>query len=447
MAPRAAGVLLHPTSLPDDPGGLSAAASRFLAWAESAGLTVWQVLPLGPPGPGRSPYASFSAFAGDPRWFDGAAAPPDASAIEAFAEAERDWLPDWCLYAALRDAHRGAPWTRWEAPLRGRDPEALRRAASDLAEPIERHRRAQHAFHAGWSAVREEAARRGIALLGDVPIYPALDSADVWSHQDLFLLDDAGLPTEVAGVPPDYFSATGQLWGNPVYRWERHAETGFAWWCRRLAHLLTRHDALRLDHFRGFAGFWAVPAGEPTAAPGAWRPGPGIALFDAVARTLGRMPFVAEDLGVITHDVTTLRRTLALPGMRVLQFGLGGTESEHAPHRLERDAVVYTGTHDNDTSKGWFGSLDEGARRRVLDYVGGREDEIAWGMVRAAMTSVADAAIVPQQDLLGLGSEARMNVPGTAAGNWTWKAPADAFEPARAETLRRLVEAAGRARR
>lgn len=447
MAPRAAGVLLHPTSLPDDPGGLPGAASRFLAWAESAGLTVWQVLPLGPPGPGRSPYSSFSAFAGDPRWFDGDAPAGGASAIDAFATAESDWLPDWCLYAALREERGGAPWTTWEPSLRDREPESLRRAAADLAVPIERHRRAQHAFHVGWSAIRDEASRRGIALLGDVPIYPALDSADVWAHQDLFLLDDAGRPTAVAGVPPDYFSATGQRWGNPLYRWERHAETQFSWWCRRLAHQLGRHDALRLDHFRGFAGYWAVPAGETTAVNGAWRQGPGLALFDAAARELGRLPFVAEDLGVITHDVTALRKTLGLPGTRVLQFGLGAPESEHAPHRLERDAVVYTGTHDNDTSKGWFASLPDEARRRVLDYVGGRADEIAWGIVRAAMTSVCDAAIVPLQDLLGLGSEARMNIPGTAAGNWSWKAPGDALEPARAEPLRRLVEASDRAKR
>jgi 4-alpha-glucanotransferase len=271
-------------------------------------------------------------------------------------------------------------------------------------------------------------------------MYPALDSADVWAHQDLFQLDAEGAPTMVAGVPPDYFCETGQLWGNPLYRWDRLRETGYAWWIERLKHGLLLHDTLRLDHFRGFAGYWAVPADAETAEAGTWEPGPGLALFDAVRATVGGMPFVAEDLGVITEEVSALRKSLELPGMRVLQFGFDPQEGDHAPHRLTRDVVAYTGTHDNDTTRGWFASLDAEFKARVLDYLGGTADEVSWSMIRAAYASVADLAIVPLQDVLDLGSEARMNVPGVAKGNWSWRAPSDAFTPERAQRLRRLAE-------
>jgi 4-alpha-glucanotransferase len=292
---------------------------------------------------------------------------------------------------------------------------------------------------ARWSRLRAQAADHGITILGDVPIYPALDSADVWAHQDLFHLDAQGAPTRVAGVPPDYFSATGQLWGNPLYRWDRLRQTGYAWWIERLKHGLALHDELRLDHFRGFAGYWAVPAEAETAEAGVWEPGPGLALFDAVRADLGRLPFVAEDLGVITEDVSALRRALDLPGMRVLQFGFDAHDGEHTPHRLTKDVVVYTGTHDNDTTRGWFASLDPESKARVLDYVGGTADDISWSLIRAAYTSVASLAVSPAQDIFDLGSEARMNVPGVARGNWSWRAPSNAFTPELALRLRRLA--------
>jgi len=262
----------------------------------------------------------------------------------------------------------------------------------------------------------------------------------VWAHQDLFHLDAHGSPTRVAGVPPDYFSATGQLWGNPLYRWDRLRETGYAWWVERLKHGLVLHDELRLDHFRGFAGYWSVPAEAETAEEGVWEPGPGLALFDAVRAALGGLPFVAEDLGVITEDVTALRRALDLPGMRVLQFGFDAHDGEHTPHRLTKDVVVYTGTHDNDTTRGWFAALDPATRARVLDYVGGTAEDVSWSLIRAAYTSVADLGVSPAQDVLDLGSEARMNVPGVAKGNWSWRAASGAFTPELARRLRRLTD-------
>jgi 4-alpha-glucanotransferase len=439
MIRRAAGLLLHPTSIPDRTEGLDAAAARFFAWAQQAGISVWQVLPVGPTGHGGSPYAAHSAFAGDESWFhdDGSS---DAEDVAAFAEEHAAWLDDWALFAALKRQHGGLPWFAWDEALRRRDPEALAKSAATLRDAMSRHRSAQYTFHRRWCQLREQASDRGIAILGDVPIYPALDSADVWAHQDLFHLDDEGAPTMVGGVPPDYFCETGQLWGNPLYRWDRLRETGYAWWIDRLRRGLALHDELRLDHFRGFAGYWAVPADAETAEEGTWEPGPGLALFEAVRAALGNLPFVAEDLGVITADVVALRTTLGLPGMRVLQFGFDAHDGEHAPHRLTHDVVVYTGTHDNDTTRGWFATLDPAIKERVLDYLGGTADEVSWSMIRTAYTSVADLSIVPLQDVLDLGTEARMNTPGIARGNWSWQAPQDAFTPERANRLRRLAE-------
>jgi len=443
MSRRRAGLLVHPTSLPDGHGDMAQAVAAFLAWAEQAGASVWQILPLNPPGHGGSPYNAQSAFAGDPRWF-GDDPSIDGDALDAFAHEQAYWLDDWTLYAALKASHDGEPWMAWDAPLRRREPEALDAARRTLRDRIARHRREQLVFFRRWRELCEEARGRGIALLGDVPIYMALDSADVWAHQDLFWLDEAGVPLRVAGVPPDYFSETGQLWGNPLYRWDRARETGFAWWIARLAHGLELHDALRLDHFRGFAGYWAVAATATNAVDGAWEPGPGMALFDAVRAALGRLPFVAEDLGVITDDVVALRSALGLPGMRVLQFGLDDPRSEHAPHRLTRDVVVYTGTHDNDTARGWAAALDAKARARVLEYIGGEADAMAWSLIRVAMTSVADLSIVPLQDVLDLGSSARMNTPGVADGNWRWRSTSGALTPELAARFRRLADLAGR---
>jgi 4-alpha-glucanotransferase len=440
---RRAGLLAHPTSLPAVPGGFDGAVASFLAWAESAGASVWQILPLHPPGPGQSPYGARSTFAGDPSWF-GDDPGADRSAIEAFATAHASWLDDWALYASIRESREGQPWPSWDEPLRRRVPEALARERIRLGDAIERHTRLQYVFFDRWAGLRELARDHGVAILGDVPIYVALDSADVWAHQDSFWLDDRGAPMKRAGVPPDYFSKTGQLWGNPIYRWDRMASSGFTWWVKRLEHSLTLHDAVRLDHFRGFAGYWSVPPGADSAIEGAWEPGPGMPLFDAVRASLGRLPFLAEDLGIITDDVTTLRKTLGLPGMRVLQFGFEDPRSPHAARNLTPDVVVYTGTHDNDTARGWFAGLDPAVRRRVSETLGGGVDEVAWGLIRMAMISAAQAAIVPLQDVLDLGSDARMNTPGVAEGNWTWQAPPGSLTESLARRFR--TEAAAGAR-
>lgn len=443
MSRRTAGLLLHPTSLPPHAGGIEASARELFAWSRDARLSVWQILPVGPPGQGRSPYAALSVFAGDPAWFpeDG---PEDESAVASFAEEHAAWLDDWAHFAALRASRVGLPWLAWDEPIRRRDPAALKASAHALSRPIGAAVRAQHRFFRRWARIRKAAGDHGITILGDAPIYPALDSADVWAHQDLFHLDDDGAPTKVAGVPPDYFSETGQLWGNPLYRWDRLRETGFAWWIERVKHALTLHDALRLDHFRGFVGYWAVPADAETAEEGAWEPGPGLALFTALRAALSRLPFVAEDLGVITDDVVALRKHLELPGMRVLQFGFDGLGGDHAPENLPRDVVVYTGTHDNDTTRGWFASLDPAAKARVLAALGGTAAEVSFGLARAAYASKADLAVLPLQDVLDLGSEARMNVPGVATGNWRWRAPSDALAPERAHRLARLAEETAR---
>ena len=442
MNRRTAGLLLHPTSLPEDPGGLEASARKVFAWAKDAGVSVWQILPVGPPGHGGSPYAALSAFAGDASWFPGP--PSDPAAVAAFTEEHASWLHDWALFAALKETHAGLPWFGWDEPLRRRDPAALARAAATLQDAVASQCGRQHAFFTRWRALRARAGDCGISILGDVPIYPALDSADVWAHQDLFHLDADGAPTKVAGVPPDYFTETGQLWGNPLYRWDRLRETGYAWWIARLRHGLLLHDELRLDHFRGFAGYWAVPAEAETAQDGAWEPGPGIALFDAVRTGLGGLPFVAEDLGVITEDVIALRKALDIPGMRVLQFGFGITDGGHSAQQLTEDTVVYTGTHDNDTTRGWFAALDPATKARVLAELGGARDGAAWGLMRLAYGSDAVLAVTPLQDVLDLGSEARMNVPGVACGNWSWRAAPDAFDPERARKLRTLAEETGR---
>jgi len=442
MNRRHAGLLLHPTSLPEDPGGLEASARAVFAWARDAGVSVWQILPVGPPGHGGSPYAALSAFAGDASWFPGPPSNPEA--VAAFTEEHGSWLHDWALFAALKEAHAGLPWYAWDEPIRRHDPAALARASAELRDAILSRRGRQHAFFTRWRALRAVACDYGISILGDVPIYPALDSADVWAHQELFHLDADGAPTKVAGVPPDYFTETGQLWGNPLYRWDRLRETGYAWWIARLRHGLLLHDLLRLDHFRGFAGYWAVPADADTAQDGAWEPGPGIALFDAVRAALGGLPFVAEDLGVITEDVIALRKALDIPGMRVLQFGFGITGGDHSADQLAEDTVVYTGTHDNDTTRGWFASLDPATKARVLTELDGARDGAAWGLMRLAYGSRAALAVTPLQDVLDLGSEARMNVPGVAQGNWSWRAAPDAFAPEGARKLKRLAEETGR---
>jgi len=461
---RGAGVLLHPTSLPGrfGIGDLGPGVDRFLDWAESAGQTIWQVLPLGPTGYGNAPYGSPSAFAGNPLLIspeclrdegllpqsalDSAPVFPDDRVdfgaviawkekilrqafarfprrdLEAFTRApeQADWLSDWTRFAARRKGgSAGAEEAAYQAFL-------------------------QLLFLRQWGRVRRAANDRGISVLGDIPIYVALDSADVEAHPELFALDAQGRPTSVSGVPPDYFSETGQLWGNPLYRWDRIEEEGFAWWIARLRANLRLCDLVRIDHFRGFASYWSVPVGEKTAANGRWLPGPGRKLFDAARVALGDLPIVAEDLGLIEGDVRELLSVLGIPGMKVLQFAFYEPDSEYLPHRHVPNSVVYTGTHDNDTARGWYAALKVEERERVRDYLGSDGSEIHWDLIRAAYASVARSAIVPLQDVLGLGSEARMNTPARPGGNWSWRAGADAFRREDAARLRRMAILSGR---
>lgn len=482
---RSSGLLLHPTSLPGPHGSgdLGPEARTFLRFLVEAGQRWWLVLPVGPAGFGNSPYSAPSAFAGSPLLValdtDARACFPNERADwpavagwraarlrDAFASwrptandradharfmAEAaPWLDDWALFAALKAVHGELTWTCWPAALRDRQPSALAEARRAHADAIAFHAWVQWRFDRQWAALRRDAADLGIGLVGDLPIFVAHDSADVWSHRDLFLLDDLGAPTVVAGVPPDYFSATGQRWGNPLYDWPAHARAGFTWWRARLAHALRRFDAVRLDHFIGFHRYWEIPASEPTAVHGVWCPGPGPALFDALRDALGDLPLIAEDLGAVTPEVHALRARYDLPGLRVLQFAFGEDPSAPAfkPHNYPRRTVAFTGTHDNDTAQGWYAdpggptrnpAKSEAERRHCRAYLNSDGRAIHWDMIRAVQASVADLAMVPLQDVLGLGSEARMNRPGQAEGNWTWRLPPDALRPDHAERLAEMA--------
>ncbi|HEX7153040.1 MAG TPA: 4-alpha-glucanotransferase [Thermoanaerobaculia bacterium] len=490
--PRNAGVLLHPTSLPGcyGIGDLGDELVNFLDWAASAGFKLWQVLPLNPPGYGASPYGCLSSFAGNPllispqRLLHENLLSPEAVAQvpnfsgqyvefervieyknlllrESFAHYEReataeqrasfetfvqfeqeDWLGEFALYMALKEHHGGGAWWQWEPAYAQRDATTLEHAQQIFAEDIRFHQYVQWLFFRQWSNVREAAHARGIHIMGDIPIYVAGDSADVWANRELFQLDEDGNPTVVAGVPPDYFSATGQRWGNPLYRWEAMRETGFAWWVSRIRTNLRFADIIRLDHFRGFADYWEIPASEPTAIHGRWMPGPGVALFHAIQDALGNLPLIAEDLGFITQAVHDLRNAIGVPGMKILQFGFGQNDSPHLPHRYDPMTVVYTGTHDNDTARGWFETAPESERDAARQYVG--DDPIAWALIRLAYTSVAQTAIIPMQDILNLGGEARMNRPGAEKDNWSWRMRFGSLTREDAERLRRLGELTGR---
>ena len=485
---RASGILLHITSLPGPYGigDLGPAARRFADFLHEAGCSVWQVLPLGPTGFGDSPYATFSAFAGNPYLISpddllvegllteadladrpafpagrvdyGAVIPyklrlldrayerfrsgvrPDLEAdFAAFRRAEASWLDDFALFMALKEAHQGAPWNAWPEPLRRRDPAALEQARRDLAEAVEKQAFRQFLFFRQWHGLREYAHARGVYFMGDVPIFVAYDSADVWAHPELFYLDERGNPTVVAGVPPDYFSPTGQRWGNPLYRWEVHREQGYAWWLARLRQVNRMVDLIRLDHFRGFAGYWEVPAEEPTAVNGRWRPGPGEDFFRTVFRELGDIPLIAEDLGEITPDVIALRDAFGLPGMKILVFAFdSGPDNPFLPHHYTPNFVVYTGTHDNDTAVGWWQRAGEEERDFCRRYLHTDGQDIAWDLIRAAWASVAVLAIAPMQDLLRLDNRARMNYPGREGGNWAWRMTADALNDDLRQALREL---------
>jgi len=472
---RSSGVLLHLTSLPGPHGSgdLGPQALGFADLLRAARQRWWQVLPINPPGGGASPYQTLSVFAGSPAlvalepliargWLDARAVEAgtpkgNASAIDwpttsAFREAqlrqahaafeatatreeraalaefgarEQSWLDDFVLFAALKNAQSGAAWFDFPTPLRRREPAALDGARAEHARELEYLRFVQWCFDTQWRALRAHCAALGIALLGDVPIFVADDSADVWANQELFFLGDDGRPTVVAGVPPDYFSETGQRWGNALYRWDLHAAGGFDWWIARLRGAFARFDAVRLDHFIGFHRYWEVPAAEPDARNGRFLPGPGRALFDAATAALGPLQLVAEDLGVLTDEVKALRDDLRLPGMRVLQFAFGSDAGsrDYRPHAYPRRAVAYTGTHDNDTTLGWFRdpSGDPASRALALRYLASDGREVHWDMIRMALLSPADLAIIPMQDVLGLGSDARTNTPGTTDGNWCWR--------------------------
>ena len=475
--PRAGGILLHPTSLPSrfGIGGLGPEAHAFVDFLIETGQRWWQMLPLGPTGFGNSPYQSHSSYAGNtllispellledgwlsPKdWDDYPKLPedvvdfdavteakerlfrraferfrPDQLDFEAFRQDSAHWLDDYALYMALKEAHCGAPWYNWGPELVKREPRTIARQRAKLGEAILYYQFVQYAFARQWQRLRESCQAGNVHLIGDLPIFVAQDSADVWARPELFLLDEYGLPTVVAGVPPDYFSETGQLWGNPLYNWEVHANEKFAWWLARMRATLERVDLVRLDHFRGFEAFWEVPAGSETAATGRWALGPGTAFLEALREGLGGLPLIAEDLGEITAEVEALRDRFELPGMKILQFAFSGDPGadNNLPHKFINHCIAYTGTHDNDTTVGWFTRSDaattqsraqvEAERAFVRRYLGSLGDAIHWDMIRLAMASVADTVIIPMQDILGLGSSARMNVPGRAEGNWGWR--------------------------
>ena len=449
---REFGVLLHLTSLPGATtwGALGRAADHFLDWLALSGAGVWQILPLGPVGADGSPYYARSTHAGNPRLIDvealgapGAGAgregdePFDSWHARAVAAAARAlielgepgflewraaqsfWLDDYALAVALAEEHATSAWWEWPAALRDREGTALGTARARHAARCLEVAAEQYLFHHQWRALRARAAARGIRLFGDLPMYLAPDAVDVWVHRELFELDATGQPATVAGVPPDYFAVDGQLWGNPVYRWSEHRRSGFAWWLERLGAELELCDFVRLDHFRALESYWAIPAGA-RARDGVWCPAAGAELLAAARERFASLPIVAEDLGVITPAVEALRDAFALPGMRVLQFGFDGNPSNvHLPHNWHGDVVAYTGTHDNDTLAGWLAGLDAGTRERVRAYVG--SDSLQEGLLRVLFGSVARLAVVPVQDLVGLGSGARMNVPGTVGDNWRWQ--------------------------
>ena len=491
---RAGGVLLHPTSLPAPYGigDLGPDAFAWVDWLAEAGCRIWQILPLGPTGFANSPYQSLSSFAGNPLLIslsslkdDGLLTEPDLAPLSslpadvvdfdrlitsregllagaaavaakkapaeerrahaAFVEAERPWLDDAALFMALLREFDGRPWAEWPPGLARREPAALAKARRDLVDELEAETWKQFWFHRQWGAVRQHAAELGVAIIGDLPIYAASNSADVWTNPELFRLDSEGRPRAVAGVPPDYFSPTGQLWGNPVYDWRRHAETGYAWWIERVRAGLRTADILRIDHFRGLEAYWEVPAGLPTAEKGEWIEGPGASLLKALQASLGSLPLLAEDLGFMTPEVAKLRGAFGLPGMKILQFGLeGGPTSHELPHHYEPLMAAYTGTHDNETARGWYGAATEETRDFARRYLAVGESGVVAGMVRAIWASVADWAIVPMQDVLELSSEARLNVPGRAEGNWKWRMTNEQWKRAPKDWLADLSRIYGR---
>ena len=506
--PRGAGLLLHPTSLPGryGIGDLGPEAYAFADFLAEGGQSLWQMLPLGPTGHGDSPYACYSAFAGNTLLispdllvidellvadevsealppssessselnfetahglksdlldkaftrFQRTASPHLTEGFDAFKHQNAPWLDDYALFRVLKTANKGAAWHNWEPALVRREGPALARARVELSEELSAEKFFQFLFFKQWGALKAYCSKQGIKLVGDIPIFVAHDSADVWTNRKQFKLDEDGFPLVVAGVPPDYFSSTGQFWGNPIYNWEGMLDDGFQWWVRRFRASLDMFDIVRIDHFRGFAACWEIPAGEKTAERGRWVTAPGRELFESVQKVLGELPVIAEDLGVITPDVDLLRDDFGFPGMRVLQFAFSSDSSNSdLPHNYRRNVVTYTGTHDNNTTVGWFRSVAgedstrtaqeaDAEREFCKKYLNTNADEIHWDFIRAIYASVANTAIVPLQDVLGLGSEARMNLPNSTEDNWKWRYEAGVLTVEIAERLRGLTELFGR---
>jgi 4-alpha-glucanotransferase len=441
---RRAGVLLPMSALE---AALGRGGRAFIDWLAEAEFSVWQILPAGPVGGDRSPYWVRSDCAGNPEFIDPAELPDPAGPVDPeFLAASAPWLRDYALFEALTRAHGGAPFWAWPSPLRDREPEALARAVAELSAEVVRLEREQYAFYVQWNRLRAHALSRGVRLFGDLPFYVGPSSVETWAHRELFQLKPSGEPAAVGGVPPDYFSPVGQLWGNPVYDWQALKRTDFAWWLARVRAQLARMDLLRIDHFRALAAYWAVPAGAPDARGGAWQHTPGEELLRRILDEFSDLPLVAEDLGLITEDVLALKNGFRLPGMRVLQFSFDGDpDNPHLPYLYDRDCVVYTGTHDNDTTLGWYRSLDRNTMQRVDYFLRATAEAMPEALIRAALASVARLAVLPAQDLLGLDSAARLNTPGTVAGNWTWRLPPGALTTELAHHYCRLNDAFGRA--
>jgi 4-alpha-glucanotransferase len=472
---RHTGVLLHITSLPS--GNLGADAFSFIDFLQQAGVSVWQMLPLGPTHSDGSPYQCLSAHAGNNQlicaetvrhypWADAGtlaqakistlialaydqftsrADDGERQAFKDFCEQQRYWLDDYVLFREIRHLNHSTAWFFWPEPLRDRDPQALEKVARERHHALMVRRFEQFLFFRQWHNLRAYANERGIRLFGDMPIFVAHDSADVWAAPELFTLDEAGQPTRVAGVPPDYFSETGQRWGNPLYEWQKHIDEDFIWWQHRLKTQLTLFDLIRIDHFRGFESCWEISAQCDTAVDGQWVQAPGDTLFQRLLERFGELPLVAEDLGIITPEVTALREKFAMPGMKILQFAFGGDASNpYLPHQHCRKSVTYTGTHDNDTTLGWYQSLDDAVRAHVDAYLGHSNEEMPWPLIRAALGSVSELSVIPMQDLLSLGGEHRMNVPGTTEGNWMWQFSWDMVADGVAGRLNALNQLYGR---
>lgn len=484
---RRSGILLHPTSLPGEAGigTLGDEAYRFVDFLENAGQSLWQVLPLGPVAYGNSPYSSYSAFAGNPLLIDlrklaqegdlqdpgpplGTQGRVDYDAVRSVkipllrkaaaqfisdADEERrrefdafchgcGWLEDYSLFMSLKERFEGKSWIHWPPELAERSAATIEDIRPELSIQLQEHKYMQWQFFRQWRALKEYANGKGISIIGDIPIFVAYDSAEVWAHPDFFKLDAQGRPTVVAGVPPDYFSETGQLWGNPLYRWDAMVEDGFSWWIKRIAASLVLYDFVRIDHFRGFAAHWEVPASEDTAVNGEWVPVPGERLFNALLNALGEpLPILAEDLGLITPDVEVLRDRFRFPGMKVLHFAFGsGPDNYYLPHNYSRCCVAYTGTHDNNTSRGWFNEVGENERQHALAYLRCTTNEVVWELIRAAFASVAAYAVIPFQDLFELDEGARMNIPGVPSGNWEWRMSAEMLQAPPVERLRNLTQ-------